>query len=125
YVHIPFCRKECFYCACNKVATKDAHMAEPYLARLDREMVLAARHLDTSRPVSQLHWGGGTPTFLSLDQMGDLIDRLHSRFGLSDDPQRDYAIEIDPREANMLTLRHLQALGFNRLSLGVQDLDLK
>ncbi|PAU76203.1 oxygen-independent coproporphyrinogen III oxidase [Halomonas salipaludis] len=125
YVHVPFCRKICFYCACNKIATKNTRLAEPYLARLDREMVLAARHLDTSRPVSQLHWGGGTPTFLTLDQMGDLVDRLHSRFGLSSDPQRDYAIEIDPREANMLTLRHLQALGFNRISLGVQDLDLR
>lgn len=125
YVHIPFCRKVCFYCVRNKVATKDARLAESYLTRLDREMVLAARHLDTSRPLSQLYWGGGTPTYLSLDQMSDLIDRLHGRFGLSDDPQRDYAIEIDPREANMLTLRHLQALGFNRLSLGVQDLDLK
>ncbi|MDR5904682.1 oxygen-independent coproporphyrinogen III oxidase [Franzmannia qiaohouensis] len=125
YVHVPFCRKICFYCACNKIATKNTRLAEPYLARLDREMVLAARHLDTSRPVSQLHWGGGTPTFLTLDQMGDLVDRLDSRFGLSSDPKRDYAIEIDPREANMLTLRHLQALGFNRISLGVQDLDLR
>lgn len=125
YVHVPFCRKICFYCACNKIATKDTRLAEPYLSRLDREMVLAARHLDTSRPVTQLHWGGGTPTFLTLDQMSDLIDRLDCRFGLSNDPKRDYAIEIDPREANMLTLRHLQALGFNRVSLGVQDLDLR
>ncbi|MBZ5486036.1 oxygen-independent coproporphyrinogen III oxidase [Halomonas aquamarina] len=122
YVHVPFCRKICFYCACNKIATKDTSLAEPYLSRLDREMVLAARHLDTSRPVKQLHWGGGTPTFLSLSQMSDLIDRLDARFGLSDDPERDYAIEIDPREADVFTLRHLQSLGFNRLSLGVQDL---
>ncbi len=86
-------------------------------------MVLAARHLDTSRPVKQLHWGGGTPTFLSLSQMGDLIDRLDARFGLSSDADRDYAIEIDPREADVFTLRHLQSLGFNRLSLGVQDLN--
>ncbi|GAA0572788.1 oxygen-independent coproporphyrinogen III oxidase [Halomonas salifodinae] len=123
YVHIPFCRRICFYCACNKIATKDVRLAEPYLARLDREMVLTSRHLDTSRPVDQLHWGGGTPTFLTLDQMSELIDRLDARFGLSGDRDRDYAIEIDPREADVLTLRHLQALGFNRLSLGVQDLD--
>lgn len=123
YVHVPFCRKICFYCGCNKIATKNTALAEPYLSRLDREMVLAARHLDTSRPVEQLHWGGGTPTFLTLAQMGDLIDRLDARFGLSSSPERDYAIEIDPREADVLTLRHLQSLGFNRVSLGVQDLD--
>ncbi|MCA8866044.1 MULTISPECIES: oxygen-independent coproporphyrinogen III oxidase [unclassified Halomonas] len=122
YVHVPFCRKICFYCACNKIATKNTALAEPYIARLDREMVLTARHLNTSRPVEQLHWGGGTPTFLSLNQMGDLIDRLDARFGLSSSADRDYAIEIDPREADVFTLRHLQSLGFNRISLGVQDL---
>ena len=125
YVHVPFCRRICFYCACNKIATKNTRLAEPYLARLDREMVLTSRRLDTSREVTQLHWGGGTPTFLTLGQMGDLVDRLDARFGLSSSPERDYAIEIDPREADVLTLRHLQALGFNRLSLGVQDLDPK
>lgn len=125
YVHVPFCRKICFYCACNKIATKNTALAEPYLSRLDREMVLTARHLDTSRPVQQLHWGGGTPTFLTLAQMGDLIDRLDARFGLSGSADRDYAIEIDPREADVFTLRHLQSLGFNRLSLGVQDLNLQ
>ncbi|EHJ92896.1 oxygen-independent coproporphyrinogen III oxidase [Vreelandella boliviensis] len=122
YVHVPFCRKICFYCACNKIATKNTALTEPYLARLDREMVLTARHLDTSRSVEQLHWGGGTPTFLSLNQMGDLIDRLDARFGLSSSSDRDYAIEIDPREADVFTLRHLESLGFNRISLGVQDL---
>ncbi|MDG4869711.1 coproporphyrinogen III oxidase, partial [Guyparkeria sp. 1SP6A2] len=66
YVHVPFCRKICFYCACNKIATKNTQLAEPYLSRLDREMVLTSRHLDTRRPVQQLHWGGGTPTFLTL-----------------------------------------------------------
>lgn len=122
YVHVPFCRKICYYCACNKIATKNTALAEPYIARLDREMVLTARHLDTSRTVEQLHWGGGTPTFLNLNQMGDLIDRLDARFGLSSSVDRDYAIEIDPREADVFTLRHLQSLGFNRISLGVQDL---
>ena len=125
YVHVPFCRKICFYCGCNKIATKDTRLAAPYLSRLDAEMRLVARHLATSRPVEQLHWGGGTPTFLTLSQMSQLIDQLHARFGLSDAPGRDYAIEIDPREADVLTLRHLQTLGFNRISLGVQDLDPK
>ncbi|OAZ98960.1 oxygen-independent coproporphyrinogen III oxidase [Halomonas sp. G11] len=123
YVHIPFCRNVCFYCACNKIATKNTALAASYLARLDKEMALTAQNLDTRRPVEQLHWGGGTPTFLTLDQMSELVDKLDAHFGLSDDPERDYAIEIDPREADVLTLRHLQSLGFNRLSLGVQDLD--
>lgn len=123
YVHVPFCRKICFYCACNKIATKNTALAEPYLSRLDREMVLTSRHLDTTRNVEQLHWGGGTPTFLTLSQMSDVIDRLDARFGLSSASDRDYAIEIDPREADVFTLRHLQSLGFNRISLGVQDLD--
>jgi oxygen-independent coproporphyrinogen III oxidase len=125
YVHIPFCRKLCSYCACNTIATKATRLVEPYISRLDREMVLIQRHLDTRREVKQLHWSGGTPTFLSLDQMSDLIDRLDARFGLSNSRHRDYAIEIDPREADVFTLRHLQALGFNRLSLGVQDLDAR
>lgn len=125
YVHFPFCRWACHYCTCSKVATQDSSVVEPYLSRLDREMVLITQHLDTCRDVTQLHWGGGTPSFFSLDQMSDLVDRLHARFGLSNARERDYAIELDPREANVLTLRHLQALGFNRLSLGVQDLDPK
>ncbi|WP_444678363.1 oxygen-independent coproporphyrinogen III oxidase [Halomonas sp. E19] len=123
YVHIPFCRRTCSYCACHKIVSKATRVVEPYISRLDREMVLARSHLDTRREVAQLHWGGGTPTYFSLDQMSDLIDRLDARFGLSSDRSRDYAIEIDPREADVFTLRHIQALGFNRLSLGVQDLD--
>lgn len=125
YIHVPFCRNGCFYCTRNKIVTRDTRRAEAYLSRLDREMVLSSRHLDASREIQQLYWGGGTPTFLALDQMSDLIDRLDARFGLSGSRERDYAIEIDPREANVFTLRHLQALGFNRLSLGVQDLDLR
>ncbi|PMR76719.1 oxygen-independent coproporphyrinogen III oxidase [Billgrantia endophytica] len=125
YIHIPFCRQPCSYCACNTIMTQDTRLAEPYISRLDREMVLVKPYLDTRREVAQLHWGGGTPTFFSLDQMSDLIDRLDARFGLSGARDRDYAIEIDPREADVFTLRHLQALGFNRLSLGVQDLDPK
>ncbi|WP_438765029.1 oxygen-independent coproporphyrinogen III oxidase [Kushneria sp. TE3] len=123
YVHIPFCRRICFYCGCNRIATRQTAMAEPYLNRLSREMSLMARHLDEGRTVEQLHWGGGTPTFLDLDQMSRLMDQLGEHFTLSDHPDRDFAIEIDPREANVYTLRHLQSLGFNRLSLGVQDLD--
>ncbi|MWJ28751.1 oxygen-independent coproporphyrinogen III oxidase [Halomonas sp. ZH2S] len=122
YVHVPFCRKVCFYCACDKIVTQNTQLAEPYLSRLDREMVLSSRHLDSSRQIQQLHWGG-TPAFLTLDQMSDLIDRLDARFGLSYAPTRDYSIDIDPHQADVLTLRHLQALGFNRISLSIQDFD--
>ncbi|WP_445619950.1 oxygen-independent coproporphyrinogen III oxidase [Kushneria sp. Sum13] len=125
YVHIPFCRRICFYCGCNRIATRQTSMAEPYLARLTREMMLMRRHLDGERVVEQLHWGGGTPTFLDLDQMSRLMDQLGAHFNLSTHPDRDFAIEIDPREADVYTLRHLQSLGFNRLSLGVQDLDVR
>lgn len=124
-VQLPFCRQACCFCACHRIVAQDTRQAEPYLSRLDREMVLVTRHLKAGREVRQLHWGGGTPSFLSLNQMSDLFDRLDARFGLSGMPTRDYSIELDPREADVFTLRHLQALGFNRLSLGVQDLDLR
>ncbi|MEQ5800994.1 radical SAM protein [Halomonas sp. H10-9-1] len=122
-VRLPFCRHACRFCASLCVPSHDSRQAEPYLTRLDREMVLARRRLSGLPPVSRLHWGGGTPTFLTLDQMSDLFDRLDARLGLSAARERDFSIELDPREADMLTLRHLQALGFNRLSLGVHELD--
>ena len=123
YVHVPFCRHSCHHCACLRVTSTDTRHAEPYLSRLDREMVLTSRHLNATREITQLHWGGGTPTFLTLNQMGDLIDRLDARFGLSGSRQRDYSIKVDPRDTDVFTLRHLQALGFNRLNLAVLDLD--
>lgn len=121
-VHLPFCRQACDTCSCHRIASLDTRIVEPYLTRLDREMVLTSRHLDTSRQVRQLHWVGG-PTLLTLAQMGDLVDRLDARFGLSTARERDYSIDIDPGEADLLTLRHLQALGFNRLSIDVRDID--
>ncbi|SEL16205.1 oxygen-independent coproporphyrinogen III oxidase [Halomonas daqiaonensis] len=122
YVQVPFCRHSCHHCACIRVPAENSWRAEPYLSRLDREMVLTSRHLEGTREISQLHWGG-TPTFLTLYQMSDLVDRLDARFGLSSSRQRDYSIKIDPRETDVFTLRHLQALGFNRLNLSVLDLD--
>ena len=124
HVRLPFCRQACRFCASQRVPSRDSRQAEPYLTRLDREMVLVSRLLGRLPAVQRLHWGGG-PSFLSLDQMGDLFDRLDARFGLSGARGRDFSIEIDPREADVFTLRHLQALGFNRLSLGVQELDLR
>ena len=122
-VRLPFCRHACRFCASQCVSSRSSRQADPYLTRLDREMVLARRRLSGLPAVSRLHWGGAPPAFLSLDQMSDLFDRLDARLGLSGARERDFSIDLDPREADMLTLRHLQALGFNRLNLGVQELD--
>ncbi|CAM2194165.1 Oxygen-independent coproporphyrinogen III oxidase [Paraburkholderia kururiensis] len=123
YFHIPFCDTVCFYCGCNKVITKNRARARPYLERVKREMALQAALFDTSRPVSQLHWGGGTPTFLSHDEMAELMAATREHFTLRPDAEGEYSIEIDPREANAKTIVQLRTLGFNRISLGVQDFD--
>ncbi|MCC8394227.1 oxygen-independent coproporphyrinogen III oxidase [Paraburkholderia sp. MMS20-SJTR3] len=123
YFHIPFCDTVCFYCGCNKVATKNRAHARPYLERLKREIALQAACFDTQRPVSQLHWGGGTPTFLSHDEMAELMAATREHFTLLPDCDAEYSIEVDPREASPETIAHLRELGFNRLSLGVQDFD--
>lgn len=123
YFHIPFCDTVCFYCACNKIATKDRSKVEPYLKALEQEMLMQANLLGWQRPVEQLHWGGGTPTFLSDEQMVWLMSRTKSLFNVLDNDEGQYSIEIDPREVSPTTLRTLREIGFNRLSLGLQDLD--
>ncbi len=121
YFHIPFCDTLCFYCACNKIATKDRSQAQPYLDRLYRELELQGALFDRSRRVEQLHWGGGTPTFISRDQMRELMDQTRRHFTLAEDDSGEFSIEIDPREADQDTVKLLRSLGFNRMSLGVQD----
>ncbi|MDD0974675.1 oxygen-independent coproporphyrinogen III oxidase [Pseudomonas fontis] len=123
YVHVPFCANICYYCACNKVITKDRGRAQPYLQRLEHEIQLIACHLDPKQTVEQLHLGGGTPTFLSHVELRQLMAHLRQHFNLLDDDSGDYGIEIDPREADWSTMGLLRELGFNRVSLGVQDLD--
>lgn len=123
YVHIPFCANICYYCACNKVITKDRGRAQAYLQRLEHEIKMIACHLDPGQVVEQLHFGGGTPTFLSHDELRQLMGHLRQHFNLRDDDSGDYGIEIDPREADWSTMGLLRELGFNRVSLGVQDLD--
>jgi oxygen-independent coproporphyrinogen-3 oxidase len=125
YFHLPFCDTVCFYCACNKVATKDRSKAQPYLDRVYKELELQGKLFDRSRPVDQLHWGGGTPTFISHDQMHQLMERTARYFRLHGDDQGEYSIEIDPREARRDTVALLRSLGFNRMSLGVQDFDAR
>lgn len=124
YVHIPFCTSPCFYCGCNKVITRDTGRAEIYLHYLFHELALQASLFDRSRVVEQLHLGGGTPTFLSLEQMARLMAQLQRHFNMSADAgRREFSIEIDPRTLLPETLPTLAQLGFNRLSLGIQDFD--
>ncbi len=123
YFHIPFCDTICFYCACNKIATKDYSKTGEYLQYLYREMDMQAKLFDKSRVVEQLHWGGGTPTFLNHDEIAELMAYTQKTFNLLDDDSGDYSIEIDPRSVSKDTIKLLRDVGFNRFSLGVQDVD--
>ena len=123
YVHIPFCESLCYYCACNKIITKHHERAELYLDYLGKEVDLHVAQLGTGQPVSQLHLGGGTPTFLSDDGLRRLMAMLQRSFALT--PGGEYSIEIDPRTVDAGRLALLAELGFNRLSFGVQDFDPK
>jgi len=123
YIHLPFCNTVCFYCACNKVVTKNRGRAGPYLERVHREIALHGVLYDRDRPVDQLHWGGGTPTFISHEQMCTLMAVTSRYFTLHNDDSGEYSIEVDPREVKADTIALVRDLGFNRLSLGVQDLD--
>ncbi|MCF6324723.1 MAG: oxygen-independent coproporphyrinogen III oxidase [Gammaproteobacteria bacterium] len=125
YFHIPFCDTLCFYCACNKIATKNRKHAVPYLESLFKEIEMQGALFDKSRKVDQLHWGGGTPTFISHEQMMALMAKTREHFNLHDDDSGEYSIEIDPREVQNDTIKLLRELGFNRMSLGVQDFDPK
>ncbi len=121
YFHIPFCDTVCYYCACNKIITKNRKHAEPYLNNLFKEIAMQGSLFDRSRVINQLHWGGGTPTFLSFQQMKGLMGTTRQYFNLRDDDKGEYSIEVDPRETNDQTIHQLRELGFNRISLGLQD----
>lgn len=123
YVHIPFCQSLCYYCACNKVITSDRDKAAVYLGYLLREIDLQAALYEGMNRVEQLHFGGGTPTYLSGEQMTTLTCHLRERFDFADDAEGEYGIEIDPRTVDAARIAQLRAQGFNRISLGVQDFD--
>ncbi|WEM42199.1 oxygen-independent coproporphyrinogen III oxidase [Photobacterium sp. DA100] len=118
YVHIPFCHKLCYYCGCNKIITRHQHKADQYLDALEQEIRQRAALLG-ERTVSQLHWGGGTPTFLTKPQVSRLMGLLREQFTFA--PDAEISIEVDPREIELDMLDHLRSEGFNRLSIGVQD----
>nr|WP_202428043.1 oxygen-independent coproporphyrinogen III oxidase [Malikia spinosa] len=121
YVHIPFCESLCYYCACNKVITKHHSKSAEYLRYLSRELELQVEHFGRGYNVSQLHLGGGSPTFLSDVELSDLLDMIKRHFNLA--PGGEFSIEVDPRTVTPERLQHLYQLGFNRLSFGVQDFD--
>jgi oxygen-independent coproporphyrinogen-3 oxidase len=123
YVHIPFCATVCFYCACTKVVTANRQHASDYLKDLFREIEMQAQIFDPDRDVEQLHLGGGTPTFLDDEQLLQLMTGIRRRFHLVPDEEGEFGIEIDPRALRDGTMGLLHELGFNRVSLGVQDLD--
>ncbi|NKF23485.1 oxygen-independent coproporphyrinogen III oxidase [Solimonas sp. C16B3] len=123
YLHVPFCANPCFYCACTRIITRQAAVIECYVDHLLAEIALWASHWRGARGVRQLHFGGGTPTTLDDTQFGALMTALDQGFGFIDDPAREYSLEIDPRTVDAARLKTLAALGFNRVSFGVQDLD--
>ncbi len=123
YVHIPFCNVICYYCGCNKVITKDTRKADEYLTYLEKEMALLAPHLHGKHKLAQLHFGGGTPTFLSDEQLERVFRMIRTHFELL--PDGEYSIEIDPRKVSRESVFKLGKLGFNRMSVGIQDFDPK
>ena len=123
YFHLPFCSTVCYYCACNKIITANRARAAPYVEALEQELALQAALFDAERPVEQLHWGGGTPTFLSGAQMRRLMQATRRYFRLRDDDGGEYSIEIDPRTVDEKDMALLREIGFNRVSFGVQDFD--
>ena len=121
YVHIPFCESLCYYCACNKIITKHKERSAQYLSYLSKELDLHTRHLGRGQAVSQLHLGGGTPTFMSDEELRQLMAMMRGHFSFV--PGGEYSVEVDPRTVDEGRLAVLAELGFNRLSFGVQDFD--
>lgn len=122
YIHIPFCHSLCYYCGCNKIVTRNSDKADLYLDYLNKE-IISRSHVFSTRPIRQIHLGGGTPSFLNHTQLARLVNTLKEHFNFIDDIEM--SIEVDPREIEVELIDHLSALGFNRLSIGVQDTNKK
>ncbi len=123
YVHIPFCHTLCYYCGCNKIITRNQERVDRYIEMLYREIDMQSELFDKSRKIEQLHFGGGTPTYLDNEQLDDLVAKLRGAFNFDESDNREFSIEVDPRTVDEDGIRHLAKLGFNRLSLGIQDFD--
>jgi len=125
YVHIPFCHSLCYYCGCNKIVTRNEVRVSRYMEMLYREIEMQSELFDRNRLVEQLHFGGGTPTYLEREPLGELLDKLRGAFNFDESDGREFSIEVDPRTVDAGRIRELWDLGFNRLSLGIQDFDEK
>jgi oxygen-independent coproporphyrinogen III oxidase len=125
YFHIPFCESLCYYCGCNKVVTPNKTRAAPYLKSVSQEIAMQAKLFVATRVVKQLHWGGGTPTYISDNEMTQLMHATRQNFTLVNDDSGEYSIEIHPGKVSLNTMTHLRKLGFNRVSMGIQDFDQK
>ena len=123
YVHIPFCHTLCYYCGCNKIVTRNQDRVDRYMEMLYREIEMQSELFDKGRKIEQLHFGGGTPTYLENNQLDDLMAKLRDAFTFDESDNREFSIEVDPRTVDEDGIRHLAKLGFNRLSLGIQDFD--
>ncbi len=123
YFHIPFCESLCYYCGCNKIVTHNKGRALPYLERMIQELALYADMFEPGKEVQQLHWGGGTPTFISDEEMSLLMNASRRLFTFADDKTGEFSVEIHPGQVSANTMAHLRQLGFNRVSMGVQDFD--
>lgn len=123
YFHIPFCESLCYYCGCNKIVTNNKGRSLPYIQRMIQELSLYADMFEPGKEVQQLHWGGGTPTFISDEEMSLLMNASRRLFTFADDDRGEFSIEIHPGRVSINTMAHLRQLGFNRVSMGVQDFD--
>ncbi len=124
YLHIPFCNTICYYCGCSKVITKDKSKAAPYIKLLKQEIKLQGALFAKDRPVTQIHWGGGTPTFLSDKEIYEIIECIRDNFNVPANNDVEFGIEVDPRTVDQTRIKNLSNMGFNRISFGVQDFDL-
>jgi oxygen-independent coproporphyrinogen-3 oxidase len=123
YVHIPFCKTLCYYCACNKIVTRNAERVQKYMRHLGQEIDMQSALFDRNRKIEQLHFGGGTPTYLNEAELRALMAHLRTAFNFDESDTREFSIEVDPRTVNTQMMGVLAELGFNRLSLGIQDFD--
>jgi len=124
YIHIPFCQNICYYCACNKIITKDRSKSVRYVENLIKEIKLVSGELK-AKTLRQIHWGGGTPTYLTMAQITEIMQTIRDCFEVPDEKSTEISIEVDPRALAIEDIKQLAELGFNRMSMGVQDFDLK
>ncbi len=121
YFHIPFCNTVCYYCGCSKIVTGDKSRAHDYVELLKKEIRLQGELFASDRQVTQMHWGGGTPTFLGDDAIRDILDAARQAFHFTDSDDAEYSIEVDPRTVDPARIARLRDMGFNRISFGIQD----